>query len=69
MGFDQKGNSIFSVEPGGSGQWVVKEEGFEKPLAVFDSFDDAREYADDIARTKAGSQVRVADRPEPRPGL
>jgi Uncharacterized protein conserved in bacteria (DUF2188) len=66
MGFDQKGTSVFCVEPGAAGQWVVKEEGFEKPLALFDTKEEAREYADDIARTKAGSQIKVKDDPGQR---
>ena len=58
MGFDQKGTPVFSVSKGASGQWDVCEEGFEKPLASFNSETDARKYAEDLAGTKAGSQVR-----------
>ena len=60
MGFDQKGTPVFSVNLGASGQWDVCEEGFEKPLASFNSEGDARKYAEDLASTKQGSQVRTA---------
>jgi len=62
MGFDQKGTSVFCVKPGRTGQWNVLEEGFEKPLASFDDQSDAMEYAQDLADTKEGSQVRVYDK-------
>jgi len=61
MGFDQKGTSVFCVMPGKSGQWEVKEEGFEKALASFDDQEDALEYAQDLAETKDGSSVKVYD--------
>ena len=60
MGFDQKGNSVFCIVPGDNGQWDVKEEGYEKALASFDTEDDARAYAYDLARTKEGSTVKDA---------
>ena len=60
MGFDQKGTPVFSVGQRASGQWDVCEEGFEKPLASFNNEQDARKYAEDLARTKEGSQVRSA---------
>ena len=60
MGFDQKGTPVFSVSQRASGQWDVCEEGFEQPLASFNSEEDARKYAKDIASTKQGSQVRMA---------
>ncbi len=59
MGFDQKGTPVFCVGKGSSGQWDVCEEGFDKPLATFNSEADARKYAEDLAATKAGSQVRM----------
>lgn len=62
MGFDQKGASVFCVAPGADGQWDVKEEGFEKPLASFKSSADAQEYARDLAKTKEGSTVKLFDR-------
>ncbi len=61
MGFDQRGSTVFCVMPGNSGQWDVKEEGFEKALASFDQQDDALEYAEDLAGTKDGSTVKVFD--------
>ena len=60
MGFDQKGKSVFCVTRGESGKWHVSEEGFEKPIASFDSQDDAEEYARDLAKTKEGSTVKMA---------
>ena len=61
MGFDQSGTSIFCVVPGKSGQWDVREEGFEKALASFDEQDDAIEYAQDLAGSKAGSTIKLFD--------
>jgi hypothetical protein len=61
MGLDQRGTAVFCVVPGGSGQWDVKEEGFEKALASFDEQEDALEYAQDLAQTKDGSSVKVFD--------
>jgi hypothetical protein len=61
MGFDQKGAPVFCVTVGNSGEWHVSEEGFEKPLASFQSRDEAEEYARDIARTKEGSTVRLPE--------
>ena len=59
MGFDQKGASVFCVAPGASGQWDVKEEGFEEPLASFKSSADAEEYARHLAKTNEGSTVKL----------
>lgn len=59
MAFDQKGSSVFCVAPGTNGQWDVKEEGFEKPLASFQSCADAERYARDLAKTKEGSTVKM----------
>jgi len=59
MGFDQKGKPVFCVTRGESGKWHVSEEGFEKPIASFDSQDDAEEYARDLAATKEGSIVKM----------
>ena len=61
MGLDQRGTPVFCVVPGESGQWDVKEEGFEKALASFDEQEDALEYAQDLAETKDGSTVKVFD--------
>ena len=59
MGFDQKGTPVFCVGQRSSGQWDVSEEGFEKPLATFNSEADARKYAEDLAATKQGSTVKM----------
>ncbi len=61
MGFDQKGTSVFCVARGESGQWDVTEEGFDKPLASFESMQDAQAYARDLAKTKDDSTVKVFD--------
>ena len=61
MGLDQRGSPAFSVVAGKSGQWDVKEEGFEKSLASFDEREDAIEYAQDLAGTKDGSTVKIYD--------
>ena len=61
MGFDQKGISVFCVAQGTDGQWDVKEEGFDKPLASFQSSADAEQYARDLAKTKEGSTVKMFD--------
>jgi hypothetical protein len=61
MGFDQKGAPVFCVSAGQGGQWHVSEQGFEKPLATFQSRDEAEEYARDLARTKEGSTVRMPE--------
>ena len=61
MGFDQKGAAVFCVAPGAGGQWDVKEEGFDKPLASFPSAADAETYARDLAKTKEGSTVKMFD--------
>ena len=62
MGLDQKGDIVFRVSRGENGQWDVNEEGFDKPLASFDSETDARNYANDLAKTKQGSKVVVEER-------
>lgn len=59
MSFDQKGSLIFRVARGTAGQWVVTEDGFDKPLAAFDEQADALVYADDMAKAKSGSRVKV----------
>lgn len=59
MGFDQKGSLVFRVKQADTGKWDVMEVGVEKPLASFDTQDDASEYAYDIASTKYGSKVEI----------
>jgi hypothetical protein len=60
MGLDQRGSPVFCVVSA-SGQWQVREEGFEKALASFDQRNDALKYAQDLANTKEGSQVKAYD--------
>ena len=59
MGLDQKGNIVLTVSLGENSKWDVNEKGFAKPLATFDSEQDARSYANNIAKTKQGSTVVV----------
>ncbi len=61
MGFDQRGALVFHVVRDKTGAWDVKEEGFDQPLASFDTSDEAREYALDIAKSKEGSTVKIYD--------
>ena len=62
MGLDQKGGIVFRVARGENGQWDVNEKGFDKPLASFDSEQDACSYANDLARTRQGSKVVIVGR-------
>ena len=62
MGLDQKGDVVFRVSPGENSQWDVNEKGFDKPLASFDSEQDACSYANDLAKTREGSKVVVEGR-------
>ena len=57
MGFDQKGNVVLRVGRSQNDRWEVTEEGMEKPLATFDSENDAMNYANDLAKTKQGTRV------------
>jgi hypothetical protein len=57
MGIDQKGSTAFHISTGENGQWNVFEQGFEKPLASFQSESDAKAYAEHLAQTKGGSLV------------
>ena len=59
MGLDQKGDIVFRVSRGENRKWDVNENGFDKPLASFDSEKDACTYANDLAKTKQGSKVMV----------
>ena len=62
MGLDQKGDIVFRVACAANGKWDVNEKDFDKPLASFDSEQDACNYANDIAKTKQGSTVVVERR-------
>lgn len=59
MGFDQKGTLVFRVARDKTGVWNVQEEGYDQPLASFDTSEDAREYVLDIAKSKDGSIVKM----------
>ena len=59
MGLDQKGDIVFRISRGVDGKWDVCEKDFDKPLASFDSEQDARNYANDLAKTKRGSKVEA----------
>lgn len=59
MGPDQKGSAVFRVKQGKTGKWNVLEAGVEKPLASFDTQNDASEYAFYLASTKDGSKVEI----------
>lgn len=59
MGMDQKGTPVLCIAPNKEGGWDVREQGFEKALSSFQSMHDAKEYADGIARTKAGMVVEL----------
>jgi hypothetical protein len=48
---------VFRVSRSADHKWDVCEDGFEKPLASFDSRELAAKYANDIARTKGESSV------------
>ena len=56
MGFDQKGSTNFTVSRNSQGKWEVCEQGFPKPLALFDSEGDAQKYAQGLSNVKEGSQ-------------
>jgi Uncharacterized protein conserved in bacteria (DUF2188) len=60
MGFEEKGEIVFRVARGGNSQWDVNENGFNEPLASFDSERDACSYANDLAQAMQGSAVVVA---------
>lgn len=61
MGFDQKGETVFNVTLGENNKWDVSETGFDKPLASFDTETEARNYANNIARSKQDSTVERRD--------
>ena len=59
MSLDQRGKPILRVLRGKAGVWEVQEAGFETPLSYFDSAQDAKDYAEDIAGSKPGIIVEV----------
>jgi hypothetical protein len=56
---DQSGTPVLRVVRGKQGGWEVREQGFAKPLSSFESMQDAKDYAENLARTKAGIVVEV----------
>lgn len=62
MGFDQQGKTVFTVTRNDQGKWDVCEQGFTKALASFEREDDARDYADNLAKIKGDGSV-ASDRP------
>ena len=50
MGFDQRETLVFRVTRDKTDVWNVQEEGYDQPLASFDTSEDAREYVLDIAK-------------------
>jgi hypothetical protein len=61
MGFDEKSWSVFRVTFSDTAKWEVRQEGFDKLLASFETQKDAREYARGQAHLKDGSTVKVFD--------
>jgi hypothetical protein len=59
MSTDQRGKPLLRVLRGKAGVWEVQEAGFETPLSYFNSAQDAKDYAEDIARNKPGVIVEV----------
>ena len=57
MGFDQQGKTVFTVTRNGEGKWDVCEQGFTKALASFDKEQDARDYANNLAKIKQDGSV------------
>jgi hypothetical protein len=57
MGFDQKGNVLLRISRSQGDRWEVLEDGVEKALASFDQEVDAVKYANDLAKTKAGTRI------------
>jgi len=65
MGFDQKGNVVLRCSRDNDGRWHVMENEFEKPLASFDSKQDAIKYAHELADKNEGTRVQDDDMPNP----
>lgn len=59
MSLDQRGGPVIRVVRGEAGVWEVQEAGFETPLSYFESAQDAKDYAEDIAGAKPGIIVEV----------
>ena len=61
MGFDQRGTEVICVSPGVNGTWDVSEKGFDKPLASFESQEDAYAYANDLTKGKEGETTVLVE--------
>ena len=59
MSTDQRGKPLLRVLRGKAGVWEVQEAGFETPLSYFNSAQEAKDYAEDIAESKPGIIVEV----------
>ena len=57
MGFDQKPAVTIHISKSQNGKWDVMENDFEKPLATFDTEQDASDYARALGKTKGGTTV------------
>ena len=59
MRIDQHRERVLRVTRDSLGLWEVREGGFERPLSSFESMQDARDYADGIARAEPETVVEV----------
>jgi len=59
MGFDQQGNTKFTVSKNAQGKWDVCEQGFTKALASFDAEQDAQKYAAGLTNVKEGEAPKM----------
>lgn len=51
----------FFVVPTKQKEWSVFEQGYDKPLSMFQEKDDAVHYAMDMAKTKESADVAICD--------
>ena len=56
---EQKDSPFVLVAHAPDGRWGVFERDFEKPLAVFNEFQEACDYANELARTRTGSMILI----------
>jgi len=56
---DQRSASVLRVICSTQGLWEVKKAGFATPLSSFESREDARDYAEDLADSKPGVVVEL----------
>ncbi len=60
MGDSPEDHVLYTVTRAASGQWSVLHSGFREPLAFFRLREDAVEYAERLAGTKASAEVAIA---------